>query len=162
MLLLYFCVLPFDHFFCFTELMARYSPLDEAATGMAEVENMHEAVVATELEHAFGENPAASNVERCPVGSDGEATLSEGGSGKENSRTYYFGSSTITVGKIKYMVQKGYFSEGGAHASGTFTVPKLDDDEAVVYEDFFVTGLRMPPHPTLADILLHFQVHCIS
>jgi hypothetical protein len=26
-----------------------------------------------------------------------------------------------------------------------------------VYKDFFVAGLRMPPHPALADILLHFQ-----
>jgi hypothetical protein len=37
-------------------------------------------------------------------------------------------------------------------------VPEPDDDEAVVYDDFFVTGLRMPPHSALGDILLHFQV----
>jgi hypothetical protein len=33
----------------------------------------------------------------------------------------------------------------------------LCDDEAVVFEDFFVARLCMPPHPALADILLHFQ-----
>jgi hypothetical protein len=37
-------------------------------------------------------------------------------------------------------------------------IPEPDDDEAVVYEDFFVASLRMPPHPALGDILLHFQV----
>jgi hypothetical protein len=36
-------------------------------------------------------------------------------------------------------------------------VPELDNDEAVVYDDFFVAGLLMPPHLALADILLHFQ-----
>jgi hypothetical protein len=150
-------LLPFDNFCCFAEVMARYNPLDEVVAGMAEVENMDETVVAAELEHAFKGNPVASNVEQRPVGSDVEDTLSEGGSGNENSRTYYFGSSTITVGKIKEMVEKGYFLEGGARAPGTETVPELDDDEVVVYKYFFVAGLRMPPHPALADILLHFQ-----
>jgi hypothetical protein len=37
------------------------------------------------------------------------------------------------------------------------TVPEPNDDEAMVYEDIFVTGLCMPLHPALADILLHFQ-----
>jgi hypothetical protein len=36
-------------------------------------------------------------------------------------------------------------------------VPEPDNDEAVVYEDFFIAGLRMPPHLALPDILLHFQ-----
>jgi hypothetical protein len=31
-------------------------------------------------------------------------------------------------------------------------------DEAVVFEEFFTGGLRMPPHPVLANILLKFQV----
>jgi hypothetical protein len=33
------------------------------------------------------------------------------------------------------------------------------DDEAIVFELFFVVGLRMPPHPALAKILLKFWVH---
>jgi hypothetical protein len=37
--------------------MAHYSPLGEAATAVAEVENINEAAIATELECAFGENP---------------------------------------------------------------------------------------------------------
>jgi tRNA A37 threonylcarbamoyladenosine synthetase subunit TsaC/SUA5/YrdC len=31
-------------------------------------------------------------------------------------------------------------------------------DEAVVFEEFFTAGLRMPLHPVLADILQKFQV----
>jgi hypothetical protein len=70
---------------------------------------MDEAVVAVELEHAFGENPAASDGETCLASLDAEDTLSEGGSNNENLRTYYFGQSTITISKIKEMVEKGYF-----------------------------------------------------
>jgi hypothetical protein len=125
--------LAFDNLGYFAKVMAHCSPLDEAASGMTEVENMDEAVVAAELECVFGENPAASNGERCFVSPDTEDTLSEGGSGNENSWTYYFRSSIITVGKIKEMVEKGYFLEDGAHASGVKTVPEPDDDEAVVY-----------------------------
>jgi hypothetical protein len=145
--LLYHCILPFDDLGCFAEVMACCSPLDEAAATMVEVENMDEAVVAAELERAFGENPAASNVEQCSAGLDVEDTLSDSGSGNENSQTYYFGSSTIIVGKIKEMVEKGHFLKGGARSPGTETMPELEDDEAVVYEVFSIAGLRMPPHP---------------
>jgi hypothetical protein len=33
---------------------------------------------------------------------------------------------------------------------------ELDDDEAVMFEEFFIAGLYMPPHPALAAILLKF------
>jgi hypothetical protein len=55
------------------------------------------------------------------------------------------------------MVEKGYFLKGGARSPGTETMSESEDDEAMAYKDFFVTGLCMPPHPALADILLHFQ-----
>jgi hypothetical protein len=124
---------------------------------MTEVENIDEAVVAAELEPAFEENPAASNGEKHLVSPDTEDTLSEGGLDNENSRTYYFGSLTITIGKIKEMVEKGYFLLGEIHTPGAETVPEPENDEAMVYEEFFVAGLCMPPHLALADILLHFQ-----
>jgi hypothetical protein len=82
----------------------------------------------------------------------------EGASDDENPQTYYFGSSTITVGKIKEMVEKGYFVEGESHMPRAETVSEPNSNEAIVYEDFFVAGLRMPPHPALVDILLKFQV----
>jgi hypothetical protein len=55
------------------------------------------------------------------------------------------------------MVEKGYFTEGEAWEPRVEMVPKPDDDEAIVYEDFFITGQRMPPHLALGDILLPFQ-----
>jgi hypothetical protein len=149
--------LAFDDLGCFVKVMARCSPLDEAAVGMTKVENMDEAVVAAELESVFEENPAASDGERHLESPDAEDTLSEGGTGNENSWTYYFRSSTITVSKMIVMVEKGYFLEDGACAPGVKTVLEPDNNEAVVYEDLFVACLRMPSHMALADILLHFQ-----
>jgi hypothetical protein len=32
------------------------------------------------------------------------------------------------------------------------------DDETVVFEKFFIAGLRMPPQPALTAILVKFQV----
>jgi hypothetical protein len=55
------------------------------------------------------------------------------------------------------MVEKGYFADSEAQAHGAEAVPKPNDDEVVLYEDFFVAGLCMPSHPALADILLKFQ-----
>jgi hypothetical protein len=80
----------------------------------------------------------------------------EKASDDESSRTYNFGASTITLGCIKEMVEKGYFADGKAWARGAEIVPKPDEDEAVMYEDFFVAGLHMPPHLALVDILLKF------
>jgi hypothetical protein len=54
------------------------------------------------------------------------------------------------------MEERGYFPEGEGRAPGAETVPEPNGDEAIVYEDFFVADLRMPLHPTLADILLYF------
>jgi hypothetical protein len=36
------------------------------------------------------------------------------------------------------------------------TIPEPADDEAIVFEEFFATGLRMPPHSALTEILIKF------
>jgi hypothetical protein len=90
-----------------------------------------------------------------------EAAVSPAGEGVPSEgavmRTHYFGASTITVGKIKEMEERCYFVKDEARMLGAETVLEPHDDEAEVFKDFFVTGLRMPPHLTLANILLHFQ-----
>jgi hypothetical protein len=94
------------------------------------------------------------------VSSEGRTNDStdERASDNENSQTYNFGSSTITLGRIKEMVEKGYFADGEARAPGAGIVPKPDEDEAVMYEYFFVAGLHMPLYHALMDILLKSQV----
>jgi hypothetical protein len=59
---------------------------------------------------------------------------------------------------LKKWADKGYFVEGEARAPGEETTLEPNDDEVVIFEDFFVAGLRMPPHSVLVNILLKFQV----
>jgi hypothetical protein len=65
----------------------------------------------------------------------------------------------VTVSQIRGMVDNGYFSDGMSHESGEETVPEPHADEAVLFEEFFTAGLRMPPHPMLAANLLKYQIH---
>jgi hypothetical protein len=114
-------------------------------------------MISAELERAFGENPTAFDGERYAVSLNVEDDLDVGASDNVKLRMCYFWPSTITVGKINDMEEKGYFLEGEARTPGAETVPEPNGNEAVVYEDFFITNVCMPPHPALADILLHFQ-----
>jgi hypothetical protein len=76
----------------------------------------------------------------------------------EGSRSYYFGPSTVTVSRIREMSALNYFVKGNARMPGEETISEPLADEAVVFEEFFTAGLWMPPHRTLAEILLKFQV----
>jgi hypothetical protein len=100
---------------------------------------------------------ASNDDSRTLIARGSEDSVDGGASDNENSQMYYFGASTITLGKTNEMVKKGYFADGEARVPRVEAIPEPDNDEAIVYEDFFVPGLRMPPHPTLVDILLHFQ-----
>jgi hypothetical protein len=78
----------------------------------------------------------------------------------EGSHTwsYYFRPSTVTIRRIKEMIDCEYFTRGVAHVSGEETILEANGDEVVVFEELFTTGLKIPPHPVLSDILLKFQV----
>jgi hypothetical protein len=136
--------------------MSHCSPLGETVAAVVEEENMEEIMVSAELERAFRENPVTSDGERYGVSLNAEDDLDEGASDNAKLWTCYFGSSTIMVGKIIEMEERGYFPEGEGRAPGAETVPEPNGDEAVVYEDFFIVGLRKPLHLALTDILLHF------
>jgi hypothetical protein len=121
--------------------MARCNPLNEVvATNVAEVENLGGVEVTAEVAHTVGGDiPAISN-EEGRVSSVGRTddSMDEGASNNENSQTYNFGASTITLGRIKEMVEKGYFVDGEAWAPGAEAVPELENNEAVIYEDFLL------------------------
>jgi hypothetical protein len=56
------------------------------------------------------------------------------------------------------MESVGYFAEGPVCETGEEIVPEPNADATVVFEEFFATGLRMPPHPAFTEILLKFWV----
>jgi hypothetical protein len=62
----------------------------------------------------------------------------------------------VTISRIREMVHNGYFVDGMGREPSEETISDPQAEEAVVFEEFFTTGLRMPPHPVLPDILLKF------
>jgi hypothetical protein len=71
-------------------------------------------------------------------GGDWGGSTDEGASGDESSRTYYFGASTITLDRIREMVEKGYFVEGEERAAREETTPDQNVDGAIVFEEFLL------------------------
>jgi hypothetical protein len=69
------------------------------------------------------------------------------------SHSFYFGPSTVTMSRIRRMVDSSYFADGMGLEPGEETIPELHVDKAVLFEEFITTGLRMPLHPVLAAIV---------
>jgi hypothetical protein len=75
--------------------MARCSPLGETTANMTKAGDMDNVESTAEVTQIAGENPIASDTKgRISSPNAVEGSLDEGGSDDENSRTYYFGSST--------------------------------------------------------------------
>jgi hypothetical protein len=68
----------------------------------------------------------------------------EGCEGRYCSLTLKFGPSSVTKGRIREMVDLGYFPKG--------------DDKIHEIEDYFIAGLFLPAHRSLAEILLKFKI----
>lgn len=58
---------------------------------------------------------------------------------------------------IRFYVDKGYFPEGAARAPSDEEVPEPMDGEAIVFKDFFTTGLRFPYDKLLPLILDRYR-----
>jgi hypothetical protein len=124
------------------------------------VENLDSVENTLEMAQTVGggEVPTTSDDERrlSSLGRTNDS-LDRGASNDQNSWTYNFEASTITLGRIKEMVGKGYFVDDEARAPRAEAVLEPEDNEVVVYEDFFIASLCMPLHLVLACILLKFQ-----
>jgi hypothetical protein len=70
--------------------------------------------------------------------------------------SYYFRPSTVTISRIREMVDNDNFADGMGHEPSEETIADPQAEEAVLFKEFFTAGLRMPPQPVLSDILLKF------
>jgi hypothetical protein len=59
--------------------------------------------------------------------------------------------------RVQDMQQLGYFGGGVARVPGTEEVPE-PKGELVVFEAFFVAGLRLPTHRFVGEVLCRFNV----
>jgi hypothetical protein len=72
-----------------------------------------------------------------------------------------FGKSTVSEADMTMMTKLGYFREvekGLVRFGGEETIPKLEDDEVVVFKSFFKAGLRFPLHGMIAEVLEKFGI----
>jgi hypothetical protein len=72
------------------------------------------------------------------------------------SDTVEFGVSWISSVRVQDMQQLGYFGSGVGHVPGAEEVPE-PEGELVVFEAFFVAGLRLPAHRFM-EVLRRFEV----
>jgi hypothetical protein len=93
-----------------------------------------------------------------PADSSSEDTLSDLAAAElQPGHTVEFGVSRISSVRVQDMQQLGYFGNGVGRVSGAEEVPK-PEGELVVFEAFFTTGLRLPAHRFVAEVLQKFEV----
>jgi hypothetical protein len=66
-------------------------------------------------------------------------------------------TSRIFLGHVLEMQRLGYFENGVERAPGAEEVPE-SEGELVVFEAFFVAGLRLPTHRLVVEVLRKFEV----
>jgi hypothetical protein len=107
-----------------------------------------------------------------PAAKTEQADIEEGDTGKEEidyntimpSKPSHldFGKSTVSKADMPMMTKLGYFGEAEKKLilfGGEETIPKLENDEVVVFKSFFKAGLRFPMHGMIADVLENFEIY---
>jgi hypothetical protein len=72
-------------------------------------------------------------------------------------RTVEFGVSRISSVRVQDMQRLGYFGNGVGQVPGAEEIPE-PEGEIVVFEAFFIVGLRLPAHRFVAEVLQRFEV----
>jgi hypothetical protein len=137
----------------------RESSVEQPKTSLAD-----EQVVV--LVEAASEQGVGSDGENPPDdSSDSENASDSGGHVKIGvevalaGMSYDFGQLTMMKAHVTSLESFAcYFPKGFAQPPSAEPVPDPQENEAIVFEDFFIAGLCIPLHPILLDILRKFQV----
>jgi hypothetical protein len=73
-----------------------------------------------------------------------------------------FGKSNVSEADMTMMMKLGYFRDaekGLVRFGGEETIPKLENDEVVVFKSFFKAGLRFPLLGMIAEVLEKFGIY---
>jgi hypothetical protein len=71
--------------------------------------------------------------------------------------TVEFGVSWMSSGRVQDMQRLGYFGGGVGRVPGAEEIPE-PEGELVVFEAFFIAGLRLPAHRFVSEVLQKFRV----
>jgi hypothetical protein len=101
---------------------------------------------------------SSSSAANTPVGkSSSEETMSDLVAKLQPGHTVEFGVSQISSVCVQDMQQVGYFGNGVGRVPGAEEIPE-PEGEIVGFEAFFTTGLRLPTHRFVAEVLQRFEV----
>jgi hypothetical protein len=102
---------------------------------------------------------SSSSAANAPLGeSSSEDTLSDLAAVELHpGHTVEFGVSRISSVHVQDMQQLGYFGNGVGRVPGPKEIPE-PDGEIVVFEAFFIAGLRLPAHRFVAEVLQRYDV----
>jgi hypothetical protein len=94
----------------------------------------------------------------------GPKELVEARSSKSYPAAFVFGKSKVTADFIKDCETTGFFPVGDVRAPLDEQVPTPEAYKVVVFQDFFMCGLRFPCDPVLPTILDRFsmKIHPLS
>jgi hypothetical protein len=113
------------------------------------------SIRSTESDHESQSSDSGGN----ETGSDNSGHLKVAVAAALATISYDFGQSTIKKTCLTSMESYAhYFPKGYYRPPSAESMPEPRANEDVVFEDFFTTGLQMPPHPVLVDILRMFRV----
>jgi hypothetical protein len=81
----------------------------------------------------------------------------------QQGHTVEFSTLRISLVRVQEMQQLGYFGDGVRRVPSVEEIPK-PEGELVVFEAFFIAGLRLPVHRFVAEVLRRFdvQVHQLT
>ena len=72
--------------------------------------------------------------------------------------SFDFSPTRVTLEELDEFVKMGWFPRNLARLLEGETVLDQQDDEVVVYQEFFVVGLRFPLHPLVIGVLKRFNL----
>jgi hypothetical protein len=75
------------------------------------------------------------------------SSRNEAGDVVDGSLSFLFEPSIVTINWVCGMIDIGYFAVVMGHEPREETFPEPHSDEAVIFQEFFSAGLRMPPTP---------------
>jgi hypothetical protein len=93
-----------------------------------------------------------------PADSSSEDTSSDLAAAElQPGHTVEFGVSRISPVRVQDMQQLGYFGDGVGRIPAAEEIPE-PKGELVIFEAFFIAGLRLPAHRFVAEVLQRFEV----
>jgi hypothetical protein len=135
------------------------SSTERLDTSFAEKELVGSTEMTSKPDAQSDESKASDDTGDSGNASDNGGRVKVGAEAALARMSFDFGQSKVTKGCVSDLESSSCFSPKGLlRLLGIESVMVPREDEVVVFEDFFVAGLRIPLHPILLAILHKFQV----